>query len=271
MPKLLYPETNVEVLMDQVLAARQEVVAVEVEMDTAGWELQFHSHAKAQLLLTLTGVGTCEAEGGIWLVPPQSALFIPADVMHRVAVAGRIKGYAVFIYPNHSRSLPTRCSTLSVNPLLRELIVRAASFAMDYEESDAKSRVADLLMEEVSVAPIGGLHLPMPADTRLRILFESLMTNPAERGTVASWAKQVGMSERTLARVIAAETGMSFGRWRQQLNVILALQCMASGVALQQIAGNLGYENVASFVTMFRKAVGTSPVRYMAEHSGQSV
>ena len=45
---------------------------------------------------------------------------------------------------------------------------------------------------------------------------------------------------------------------------------MASGLTLQQIAESLGCENVGSFVTMFRKAVGTSPVRYMRERSQQS-
>ena len=149
--------------------------------------------------------------------------------MHRVAVADKIEGYALFISPTGSRSLPDQCNTLSVSPLLRELIVRSASFSTDYEEGGTESRVADLLMDEISAASIGGLHLPMPADSRLRTLFESLMTNPADRGTIASRAKQVSMSERTLARVIAAETGMSFGRWRQQLNVILALQWWRAG------------------------------------------
>ena len=32
-----------------------------------------------------------------------------------------------------------------------------------------------------------------------------------------------------------------------------------------QVTVNLGYESMPSFVTMFRKALGTSPARYMAE------
>jgi AraC-like DNA-binding protein len=72
------------------------------------------------------------------------------------------------------------------------------------------------------------------------------------------------MSERSLARLIVAETGMSFGRWRQQLNIILALQWMAKSTSVQQVASDLGYESVGSFVTMFRKALGTSPGRYMS-------
>jgi AraC-like DNA-binding protein len=42
---------------------------------------------------------------------------------------------------------------------------------------------------------------------------------------------------------------------------------MAEGVSVQQAAGDLGYESVGSFVTMFRKALGTSPGRYMAARS----
>jgi AraC-like DNA-binding protein len=31
------------------------------------------------------------------------------------------------------------------------------------------------------------------------------------------------------------------------------------------VANDLGYESIPSFVTMFRKAIGVSPGRYMAE------
>ncbi len=63
---------------------------------------------------------------------------------------------------------------------------------------------------------------------------------------------------------------MSFGRWRQQLGVILAVQRLAGGASIQQVAADLGYESVPSFVTMFRKTLGASPARYMAErHSSR--
>ncbi len=53
--------------------------------------------------------------------------------------------------------------------------------------------------------------------------------------------------------------------WRRwQLNIILVLQWMAKGASVQQVASDLGYGSVGSFVTMFRKALGTSPGRYMS-------
>ena len=79
------------------------------------------------------------------------------------------------------------------------------------------------------------------------------------------WARRAGLSERTLARLIARETGMSFSRWRQQLGVMLAVKWLAGGASIQEVAQDLGYESMPSFVTMFRKAIGVSPGRYMAE------
>jgi AraC-like DNA-binding protein len=130
-----------------------------------------------------------------------------------------------------------------------------------------------VLLDEIAAAKVEDLHLPMPTDARLRAMVDLMMAAPSERGTLERWAKRAGLSERTLVRLMSRETGMSFGRWRQQLGIILAVQWLAGGASIQQVAADLGYESVPSFVTMFRKTLGTSPGRYMAErhpsrHSG---
>jgi AraC-like DNA-binding protein len=91
-----------------------------------------------------------------------------------------------------------------------------------------------------------------------------MIASPVDRGTMDVWARRAGMSERTLARLITRETGMSFGRWRQQLGVMLAVKWLAGGASIQEVAQDLGYESLPSFVTMFRKTIGVSPGRYMA-------
>lgn len=244
------------------------VVTYGITTVTTGIELDFHSHQKAQLLLSLRGVLTCELEGGLWIVPPQSAIWIPGDVSHSIKVAGAIEGYNAFIDPAVAPNLPPNCCTISVTPLLRELLIRSASFPIAYPEGGMETHLVALLLDEVAVAPVGKLHLPMPADRRLRRIVEMMMANPSDQGTMEIWAKRAGLSERTLARMIARQTGMSFGRWRQQLNIMLALQWLASGATIQQVAIDLGYESAGSFVTMFRKALGTTPGRYMAERQG---
>ncbi|MFM0502750.1 AraC family transcriptional regulator [Paraburkholderia caffeinilytica] len=238
---------------------------VVANLDRDQQETDFHRHRKGELLLTLRGILTCEVEGGLWVVPPQSAIWVPGGVLHKVKAAGTVECYLVFIDPSAASNLPSNCCALSTTPLLRELLIRSASLPVLYAEDGMESRLITLLLDEVAIAPTGNLHLPMPADVRLRKIVAMIMDDPADRGTIQTWARRVGVSERTLARLITEETGMSFGRWRQQLHLMLAVKWLGTGSSVQQVADGLGYESSGSFVSMFRKALGTSPGRYMAE------
>ncbi|MDQ2080967.1 helix-turn-helix transcriptional regulator [Xanthobacteraceae bacterium Astr-EGSB] len=239
--------------------------------DVGRIELDFHRHRKGQLLFVQRGALSCEVEGGLWIVPPRSAVWIPGGALHNVTATGALEGYNAFVDPAVNCGLPEGCCAVAVTPLLRELLVRSANLPALYEEGGANSRLVAVLLDEIAVAPVEDLHLPMPADTRLRGIVDEMIASPADRGTLHAWAKRAGMSERTLERLIGRETGMSFGRWRQQLGVVLAVKWLAGGASIQTVAADLGYESVPSFVTMFRKALGTSPGRYMAKrHCGRS-
>ncbi|ATY33472.1 AraC family transcriptional regulator [Sphingomonas psychrotolerans] len=238
--------------------------------DFGGLELDLHRHAKGQIVLVQRGALSCEVDGGLWIVPPRSAVWIPGGALHAIKVSGTLDGYGAFIDTAWSAGLPTSCCAISVTPLLRELLARAANLPLLYAENGVNTRLISVLLDELGSAEIEDLHLPMPSDPRLRRIVEEMMAAPADRGTIDAWAGRAGLSERTLARLIRRETGMSFGRWRQQLGIMLAVKWLAAGGSIKQVAGDLGYESVPSFVTMFRKALGTSPGRYMAErHAGR--
>lgn len=242
------------------------IVTTELE----GLELDFHRHAKGQILFVQRGALSCEVEGGLWIVPPRSAIWVPGGALHAIRATGALEGYNAFIATEVSERLPDSCCAVSVTPLLRELLTRAASLPARYEENDVNARLTGVLLDELAAAQVEDLHLPMPADPRLRRIAGAMLDSPADRGTLRGWAKRAGMSERTLERLIGRETGMSFGRWRQQLGIVLAVKWLAGGASIQTVAADLGYESVPSFVTMFRKALGTSPGRYMAErYSGR--
>ncbi len=245
---------------------RRPVVTFGVAMVAVGrFELDSHRHKKGQLILSQRGALSCEVEGGLWVVPPGSAIWIPGGALHAIKATGTLEGCNAFIDSDAGAGLPQACCTLSVTPLLRELLIRSASLPALYVEGSVESHLVTLLLDEIAAASIEDLHLPMPTDGRLRRIGDMMMADPADRGTMASWARRAGMSGRTLARLLSRETGMSFGRWRRQLNVMLAVKWLSRGDSIQQVAADLGYESTSSFVTMFRKALGTSPGRYMAE------
>ena len=231
-------------------------------------ELDFHHHRRGQVILVQNGALSCEVEGGLWLVPPRSAIWIPGGAVHAIKTTGALEGYGAFVTPEVGACLPRKCCAVMVTPLLRELLFRAVCLPVLYDEGGANSRLMEVLLDELAAAKVDDLHLPMPSDARLRKMIDLIMASPADRSTADVWAKRAAMSERTLLRLIAHETGMSFGRWRQQLAVILAVKWLADGSSIQQVTTNLGYESVPSFVTMFRKVLGTPPGRYMSRRQG---
>lgn len=232
---------------------------------TVRFELDFHRHRKGQFILCQQGILKCEAEDCFWTVPPHNALWVPGDTLHAVEFSGAVEGYNAFVDPACTTCLPSTCCTLSVTPLLRELLIRSAGLPDHYPDDGAESHLVTLLLDEIAAARVGDLHLPVPADRRLRKVLDTMLANPSRHGTITTWARRVGLSERTMSRLLMRETGMSFGRWRRQLHIMLALQKLAKGVSIQQVAMDLGYESVSSFSTMFRKALGAPPGRYMAE------
>ncbi len=244
----------------------RSVVTYGYASDKAGpIALDFHRHRKGQVMLVQRGALTCEVESGLWIVPPRSAVWIPGGMLHAVKMTGALECFDAFVDPAASHGLPHVCCAVSVTPLLRELITRAAQLPLLYNQTGVNARLMAVLLDELAAARLEVLHLPMPTDVRLRKMVDAMIAVPADRGTLDVWARRAGLSQRTLERMIVKETGMSFGRWRQQLTVLIAVKWLAGGASIQQAAADLGYESTPSFVTMFRKVLGTSPGRYMAE------
>ncbi|XXY44624.1 helix-turn-helix transcriptional regulator [Sorangium sp. So ce269] len=245
-------------------AVARPVNAIGLSMASGGIESEPHAHRESQLLYLVRGELICEGSSALWIVPPQSALWIPASVTHRIRASAPLEGYSVFVEPGVAPDLPQDCCAVSVTPLFRELLLRLATRPALYDLEGPDARLVGVLLDELAAVSIEKHRLPMPTDPRLRRLVDAMTADPAIGVTTKTWAKRIGVSERTLNRLLVEETGLSFGRWRQQLHIILAIQKLSRGAAVQGVALDLGYESASSFVTMFRKALGTSPARYMA-------
>lgn len=241
------------------------VVAAGATIVTKGIELAVHSHRKAQLVLTLRGMITCEADNGVWIVPPRCAVWIPGSVCHGMSAAGDVEVYWLFIEPDAAPALPRQCCTFAVSPLLQQLLLQVSKMPVLYDVDGADGRLATVLLDQLAVAPVDKLNFPMPADIRLRKIAAALMATPSDRATIDDWSQRSSIAPRTLMRILQRETGMSFGRWRQQIHILIALQRLTQGASVQSVALELGYESASAFVTMFRKAMGKPPARYLAE------
>jgi AraC-like DNA-binding protein len=63
-------------------------------------------------------------------------------------------------------------------------------------------------------------------------------------------------------RLFRQETGLSLGKWRQQLRLMRSLQLLAAGEKISHAAAEAGYSTSSAFIAMFREATGTTPRRY---------
>lgn len=230
-------------------------------------ELPMHRHRKGQLVVALRGGVMCRAQGGLWMVPPGSGVWIPGGVLHSNHVTANGRICLLFVDPSVP-GLPDQCCTLSLTPLVLEIIKHMAALPpQTHVPGSHRDRISQVVLEELRRMQVASLHLPIPDDPTLTRIANALILDPADRSTVAEWASRVAMSERTLARLVVRTTSMSFGRWRQQLHIIIALQRLTSGLSVQSVSDDLGYESVSAFITMFKNALGKPPARYVAEQA----
>ena len=243
------------------------VAVTRFESAQSEYESPMHRHKTGQIVLTLNGSVTCRTEESIWLVPPQCAIWLPPGTLHCNRISPHSGVCMLFVETGEVR-LPEEPSTLSVTPLVTELFRRIVSLP-DTETKTGHARLLfHVLLEELSTMPVSGLGFPVSTDIRLQNIAETIIDAPAVHKTLSDWAKFAKMSRRSLERLVKQETGMSFGRWKQQLLLIMPIQLLTEGASVQQTAWDLGYESVTAFITMFKKALGTSPARYVQEKNG---
>ena len=83
--------------------------------------------------------------------------------------------------------------------------------------------------------------------------------DPADTPRIRDLAAETGVSGRTLERAFAADAGMSLGEWRQRSRVCRAVGLLAGGMAVKDVALEVGYATASAFVASFKKCVGTTP------------
>ena len=262
MPRTRQTATSLNKEVSQIEDLPQPVVAYGRNL-LAGEVLPLHSHRRAQFVYASSGVMTVTTSSGSYVVPPQRAVWMPSGVEHRIDARSDVKMRTLYVEISEAANLPREVCVLQVSPLLRELVVAAVMAGCQYQPDSPESRIMAVILDQIRVQPVIALALPMPTETRVLRVVQKLSANPADSRNLSAWAKEVGASKRTLTRLFSAQTGMSFRSWREQLRVLRALELLATGESVTNVALEVGYENTSAFIAMFRRCLGTTPTRYL--------
>lgn len=220
-----------------------------------------HRHDEAQLLFARSGTMRITTAEGIFVVPPQLALLIPAGVEHAIRCATPVSLRTIYLDPRTPPGLVAHCRVVGVSPLLREVITRLVE---DGVGTGPSRHLAALLTSELQAVPVAPLSLPEPEHPLLREIAAALRADPADPRRLGDWACLTGVSTRTLVRRFLAETGMSFRQWQRQVRLLAALERLAQGEPVTTVALDVGYASTSAFIATFRSALGTTPSRYFA-------
>jgi AraC-like DNA-binding protein/quercetin dioxygenase-like cupin family protein len=234
-----------------------------------GDRVQAHWHDYAQLVYAVSGAMTVITDAGLWVVPPNRAVWLPAMERHSFRMAADVEMRTLYVHPSLQPPDLTRACVIQVSPLLHELTQRVIDFGKAYSEASREGRLVALLMDEIAAAPTEPLHVPSPRDPRLITLAGKIAANPGDGRGLAEWGRELGASERTLARLFRRDTGMSFVKWRQQVRLLSALQMLAADTPVTRVAADMGYESTSAFITMFKKSLGFTPSQYSRSRAGE--
>jgi len=250
--------------VEDIVSIPRPIVAVAIEFQP-GHLIPYHQHTRAQFLYASSGVMTVKTDGGIWVVPPLRAVWIPALTRHQIKVSGQLSMRTLYIDSTFFPGPSERCCVIAVTPLLKELILHAMNMPRLYPLKGPEERLLTVILDQIRSMRIAPLELPIPKDARLKKIYKRLSNSPEDNRKLEDWGKMVGATGRTLARHFRLETGMTFGQWRQQIRILEALRRLGMNEPVTTVAMDLGYDSPSAFISMFKKALGKTPGQYFAE------
>lgn len=230
-----------------------------------GWHIEPHAHTRHQLIYAVRGVMVVQADAGRWVVPPTRAIWMQAGMTHAIRCVGEVHMRSLLVAPRAAPKLIEGTQAVAVSTLLRELIRAAMDVRQPCAPNSRDGRLMRLILDELRALPVLPLHLQMPSDARIVRISEALQQQLDDPSTMADWARRLAVDAKTIQRLFVKETGMTFGQWRQQARLLRALELLASGDKVIDVALGLGYDSPSAFASMFKKHFGATPSAFFAE------
>ena len=94
----------------------QRAVAAMPKDFASGFEVLPHVHERAQLIYATAGAMRVSTDDGMWMVPPQRALCMPAGVRHSIVMLSALTMRTLYLREDAAAFMPEVCRVLPVSP-----------------------------------------------------------------------------------------------------------------------------------------------------------
>lgn len=239
------------------------------------WEIRPHRHADfVQVLLVHSGQVAITFDGREQAMAGPAAVIVPAGVVHGFRFAADVVGHVVTLDADFARRAPD-----AADPLRRALTVgqsgplepqparRAAWLAAEMLSLQSDRTSADPLLLALAETLARCVAQAVPAtgpapDTRLDRFVQLVEVHFRSHRDLAFYARALGTTPRTLARLTAARLGCSpmdvvHRRLAREAHRLLRY----TNATAAQVAAELGFEDPSYFSRFYLRLTGRRPAQ----------
>ncbi len=221
-----------------------------------------HQHSWGEFIYSFSGVLELIAEGNVFRVPSSYALWLPPNTSHYGFNRHESLHCSLYIDPELARQLPEQPCALIMTPLIREMLSHLSVSPPTTPYTPEARRFIDVIFDLLRTVSSTGSYLPHSTDPLLMRLLNYFEQNPACQQPLKQLAKELGTTERTLARKAQRDLGIALTEWRQRLRVVRAMPMLEKGEKVETISLELGYSTSSAFIAMFKKHMNITPDEY---------
>jgi len=229
-----------------------------------GFHVPEHAHGSDQMIYATRGVMEIASGQSFWLIPPHFAIWIPARTPYNIRMPGAVSMRTLYLRPGLASRLPSACTVLHVTPLLRELVVEAVRIGQLRRRNSMHSALRDLILCHLQNAAPVPSFVTLPKDDRALGVARAVMANLRDCGSFQVLCEQAGASPRTIQRIFLRDVGLSFESWRRQFRLMKAIELLAGGCTVKEVAFEIGYHQPSAFVEVFRQTLGATPKSWVS-------
>lgn len=220
-----------------------------------------HEHRLHELVWVTGGTMSVRLPDRVVTVPEGYGIWLPAGTRHSGRTTAGAALYDALIEPSRAPEVSPSPMVVEVPPLLAALLTHLQRTDLaEAERTRAEAVVFDLLASAEHQ-----FALRVPHADRVAPIVTALLDDPTDRRALAAWADEVGVSERTVARLFRLHTGLSFTQWRQALLIHHALALLSEGQSVQDVADLSGFAQASTFIAAFKRVMGVTPGAYVAQ------
>jgi AraC-like DNA-binding protein len=158
------------------------------------------------------------------------------------------------------RNVPATSRILVATPLLYAVIERLAE--LEINSCPVRASYEDVAAEEILRDLDAAEAAQIPRSTQLQLWALRFIEDPRVTVSIEDAADAARMSVRSFTRHFKRETGEDFRTWKRRTLTNKAKAMLYVGRTVSEVSSELAYENVSSFIAMFKEATGKTPGDY---------